>query len=177
MTENPFKKEDINVNARALVQAIQFLIDTNEWGDVFRYQACIDPVNFINSVERYRDDPDSINIVERYDALDVYMTGYTEGGIVKAVKAYRDVFGCGLADAKTAVESMPCRIGKFKRDEDALPYVIETLTKAEIRLIYKFNNDSIPLSPGADLGVRVPAGWAPSKNLQVEVKKIAITKV
>jgi ribosomal protein L7/L12 len=157
-----------NVNSFDLVQAVDFLVTTKQWNDVTRFQACETPAEFIAMVDKFREDPNTVNKLLKVESCELWIVG-TGPNKINAIKAFRELFGAGLADSKYAIEHLPFRTCAFKMNEERLLYAIEILEDGDNEIALRPIMDK-PYCEFASTCRSAPANWMPKRRHTLEIR-------
>jgi ribosomal protein L7/L12 len=160
MTTNPFPDKTDNVNAFELVNAINLLVETNQWNPLLRHMASNDPKSFIVAVEDFRENGKKNDNFSSMN-VDVWLI---RPGInkINCIKVLREIFGLGLADAKALSGAAPCKLSTLSQDDPAVPFMLTSLKDIGCDMMLRYVNAEI--EPGwskfaTNVTPRVPDGW------------------
>jgi len=136
MINNPFPDKSDNVNAFDLVNAINLLIQTKQWNELLRHFAASDPKTFIKTIENFRENGTTNDMFTPPNA-DFWLmdTGMNK---INCIKILRELFGCGLADAKAIAESAPVKLFSDVSDSDSVVFASIKLREGGSKVMLKY---------------------------------------
>jgi hypothetical protein len=100
----PLEREN-NCNAQELLAAVQVMIDLDQWNIMLRMQANDDPKAFIQSVHKHATSVEA-DIENKTRKVKLALVSFDTTKIIPAIKSFRSVFVCGLADSKISCEDI-----------------------------------------------------------------------
>jgi hypothetical protein len=164
-----FEKETNNANAFELVSAIDLLIKANQWNEIMRYMACTTPKEFIKFVEDFREDG-GVESMLKPERVIVRFEGWDNDSNlnmkIPVIKALREAFQLGLADAKYLSETIPCDVAAYDRESDILKYVISKLDVFGIKICLIPDSKTIPCK-FPNVNTTLPLGWVAPTHIKM----------
>lgn len=115
---SPFKKPDLNCNAKEMLDALSIIHDLGVWDHYVIEYATEDPIGFC---DRVRNDQDELlaEWERKYSNWALVLKSYGSRKI-NSIKTIRDFTGWRLANLKNYVESLPLILPwKYKNENEA----------------------------------------------------------